>query len=136
MKEPSKKAVAAALATVAPNDVLYGDTSKPISEEEMKAALLAAYSADEKREIMKEYKPTRSEYLMMAKRHLEILEKLQPGHYKGAERILEKIRLALDTYEEMLQGSPRWNTKLEQQSDEAAEEQFQRQTIKEASCPY
>ena len=47
MREPSKKAVEAALGTIAPNDILYGDMSKPISEEEMRLALLAAYEVDD-----------------------------------------------------------------------------------------
>ena len=47
MREPSKEAVEAALGTIAPNDILYGDMSKPISEEEMRLALLAAYEVDD-----------------------------------------------------------------------------------------
>lgn len=58
--KPSEKAVQAALATIPMNDILYGDSSKPISIEEMKAALQAAYQVDFESEMSadKDVSPT------------------------------------------------------------------------------
>lgn len=44
--KPSTNAVQAALDTIAPNDILYGDVSKPVSFDEMDRALTAAYNVD------------------------------------------------------------------------------------------
>lgn len=43
---PSGDAIQAALSSLPFNDLLYGDTSKPINKEEMKRALKAAYQVD------------------------------------------------------------------------------------------
>lgn len=44
--KPSKEAIEAALQTLPMNDILNGDTSKPVSLPEMKQALEAAYAVD------------------------------------------------------------------------------------------
>ena len=49
---PSKEAVKAAMETLDPNDVLYGDVSKPVTASEMERALTAAYKLDVQRPMV------------------------------------------------------------------------------------
>ena len=72
----SQEAVTAAMNSLSPNDVLYGDASKPISEEEMRRALEAAIEKEGKA-ISLRYPKTSNETLESLKYVQRIVDELE-----------------------------------------------------------